>query len=153
MIDQTTTPKTLDINQILEILPHRPPFVFVDRILSYDPGKSIIGVKNITMNEPTLVGHFPGEPVFPGVLIVEGIAQTAGILAFKSGISKEHICLFSTIDETKFRVVVRPGDRIIFKVTAEKLKPRATKFSGEAYVDDKLVAQSKIMLSFPKKPK
>lgn len=141
---------SLDIKQILEILPHRYPFVMVDRILDYEAAKYITGIKNVTINEPFFTGHFPGEPVMPGVLILEGLAQVGALLAYKSMSDEIHdkIVYFAGIDKVRFRKMVRPGDQIVFKVESIRMKPKLSKMSGKAYVDDQLAAEAELMATF-----
>ena len=142
--------KSLDIKQILEILPHRYPFVMVDRILDYEESKYITGIKNVTINEPFFIGHFPGEPVMPGVMILEGMAQIAGLLAYLSVpdtlIGK--LVYFAGIDNVRFRKMVRPGDQIVFKIECIRIKQRFSKMTGKAYVDDQLAAEAVLMATF-----
>jgi len=134
----------IDIKQIMRMIPHRYPILLVDRILEFVPGQSAVGLKNVTMNEPHFMGHFPGEPVMPGVLIVEAMAQTAAILVVNSlGVEAEgKIVYFMTIDGAKFRKPVTPGDSLHIHV--EKVQSRGTvwKFSGKATVDGKLCAEA-----------
>lgn len=139
----------IDIKRIMEILPHRYPFLLVDRITALEPGKTITGVKNVTMNEPFFQGHFPGEPVMPGVLILEGMAQTGGILACLSDPSMiGKLVYFAGVDKARFRRVVRPGDQLIYKLETLKQKGKITKMAGQAYVDDQLVTEAELMASF-----
>jgi 3-hydroxyacyl-[acyl-carrier-protein] dehydratase len=140
----------IDIKGILDLLPHRYPFILVDRVLEYDVNKTIIGLKNVTMNEPFFLGHFPGEPVMPGVLILEGMAQVGGILAYLSAPENvgEKLVYFAGIDGARFRRVVRPGDQIIFKVEITRQKAKMTKMTGKAYVDDQLVAEADLLATF-----
>ena len=141
---------TIDIKGILEILPHRYPFIMVDRILEYEKGQKIVGLKNVTVNEPFFQGHFPGEPVMPGVMILEGMAQVGAILAYKSipeSIGNK-LVYFAGIDNVRFRKVVRPGDQILFKLELIKMKAKLSKMNGKAYVDDQLVAEADLMASF-----
>lgn len=140
----------IDIKGILDLLPHRYPFILVDRVLEYDVNKTIIGLKNVTMNEPFFLGHFPGEPVMPGVLILEGMAQVGGILAYLSAPENvgEKLVYFAGIDGARFRRVVRPGDQIIFKVEMTRQKAKMTKMTGKAYVDDQLVAEADLLATF-----
>jgi 3-hydroxyacyl-[acyl-carrier-protein] dehydratase len=122
----------------------------VDRILEYEKGKHITGLKNVTINEPFFQGHFPGEPVMPGVLILEGMAQVGAILAYKSipdSIGSK-LVYFAGIDNVRFRKVVRPGDQVIFKLELLKLKSKLSKMSGKAYVDDQLAVEAELMASF-----
>ncbi|RJX18414.1 MAG: 3-hydroxyacyl-[acyl-carrier-protein] dehydratase FabZ [Desulfobulbus sp.] len=140
----------MDIKDILAILPHRYPFVMVDRILEIEEGKHIIGLKNVTINEPFFQGHFPGEPVMPGVLILEGMAQVGALLAYRSlpeAIGTK-LVYFAGLDGVRFRKVVRPGDQVIFRLEIIKLKAKLSKMSGKAYVDDQLVAEAELMASF-----
>jgi beta-hydroxyacyl-ACP dehydratase FabZ len=135
----------LDINQIQAILPHRYPFLLVDRIIGYDPGKRVVGIKNVTLNEPFFAGHFPGAPVMPGVLIVEAMAQTAGVMMLASMPDREtKLVFFTGIDGAKFRHPVVPGDQLRLELTVLKLRPRYIKLRGEAYVDGLLVAEAEI---------
>jgi beta-hydroxyacyl-ACP dehydratase FabZ len=135
----------LDITQIQAILPHRYPFLLVDRIVDYEPGKRVVGVKNVTLNEPFFAGHFPGAPVMPGVLIVEAMAQTAGVMMLASLPDREtKLVFFTGIDGAKFRRPVVPGDQLRLELTVLKLRPRYIKLRGEAYVDGQLVAEAEI---------
>lgn len=138
----------LDITQIMAILPHRYPFLLVDRIIDYEAGKWVVGIKNVTLNEPFFVGHFPGAPVMPGVLIVEAMAQTAGVLMLASLPDRESKLVFFTgIDEAKFRRPVVPGDQLRLELTVLRLRPRYIKLRGEAYVNRQLVAEALISSS------
>jgi len=142
--------KTLDIKAILDILPHRYPFVMVDRILDYEVAKHITAIKNVTINEPFFMGHFPGEPVMPGVLILEGMAQVGALLAYKSipeSIGNK-LVYFAGLDNVRFRKTVRPGDQIVFKVECVRLKAKLSKMNGKAYVDDQLVAEAELLAAF-----
>jgi 3-hydroxyacyl-[acyl-carrier-protein] dehydratase len=140
----------MDIKDILAILPHRYPFVMVDRILELEEGKHIVGLKNVTINEPFFHGHFPGEPVMPGVLILEGMAQVGALLAYRSipeAIGAK-LVYFAGLDAVRFRKVVRPGDQVIYRLEIIKLKAKLSKMAGKAYVDDQLVAEAELMASF-----
>jgi len=139
----------IDIKAILDILPHRYPFVMVDRVLEFEKGRQITGLKNVTINEPFFQGHFPGEPVMPGVMILEGMAQVGAILAYKSIPDSIGTKIFylAGMDNVRFRKVVRPGDQVIFKLELIKLKAKLSKMSGKAYVDDQLVAEAELMAS------
>lgn len=135
----------LDITQIQAILPHRYPFLLVDRIIEYDSGKRVVGIKNVTLNEPFFAGHFPGAPVMPGVLIVEAMAQTAGVMMLANLPDRESKLVFFTgIDGAKFRRPVVPGDQLRLELTVLRLRPRYIKLRGEAYVDGELVAEAEI---------
>jgi 3-hydroxyacyl-[acyl-carrier-protein] dehydratase len=133
----------IDVNQIMQLLPHRYPFLLVDRVLEYDPGEHLTAVKNVTINEPFFEGHFPGYPVMPGVLIVEAMAQAGGILILKSSqtIPSGKIFLFSGIEKMRFRKPVYPGDQL--QLLAEKLRHKMNiwKMQVEARVDDQIAAQ------------
>ena len=139
----------LDIMEIQEILPHRYPFLLVDRITDMVEKESITGYKNVSISEPAFMGHFPGHPIYPGVMILEGMAQAGGILALKSnGLSNEQlkskVIYFMSIDGAKFRVPVRPGDKLEYRVKILKLRGTLIVLKGEAYVDDKLVAEAEL---------
>lgn len=130
-----------EINEIQSILPHRYPFLMVDRIIDIVPGLRITGLKNVTINEPFFEGHFPGNPIMPGVLIVEAMAQIAGILAFRSGAKGDGV-YFMSIEAAKFRKPVVPGDQIRFEITKIRERGNVSRFSGSATVDGKLVAEA-----------
>ena len=141
---------SLDIEGILKLLPHRYPFILVDRILEVAAGKSIVGLKNVTINEPFFQGHFPARPIMPGVLVLEGMAQVGGLLAFLShpDMVGEKLIYFAGIDGVRFRQTVVPGDQIIFKLSLLKHKGKIWKMDGKAFVDDKLVAEATLMAAF-----
>jgi 3-hydroxyacyl-[acyl-carrier-protein] dehydratase len=143
-------PDNIDILEILRLLPHRYPFVMVDRILSLVPEKSVTGIKNVTMNEPFFQGHFPERPVMPGVLILEGMAQTGGVMAYYSlpeNIGNK-LLYFAGIDKARFRKPVIPGDQIVFNMEVIKHKRGILVMKGAANVDGKLVAEAELMASF-----
>ena len=132
----------MDINQILEHLPHRYPILLVDRVISVDPGKTIHAIKNVTINEPFFMGHFPGKPVMPGVMIIEAMAQTGGLLLLNAIENPENkLAFFMGIDEVKFRKTVVPGDQLRMEVEMINFKRSMIKIAGKAYVDGKLVAE------------
>ena len=138
----------MDIHQILEHLPHRYPFLLVDRVVDLVPGKSIHAYKNVTINEPFFVGHFPHHPVMPGVLIMEALAQAAGILSFKTMESKpdaNSVFYFVGIDECRFKKPVMPGDQLHLHVVIERQMRGIWKYKAEARVDGQIVAEAKLM--------
>lgn len=138
---------SLDIQDILELLPHRYPFLLVDRVLDYEVGKTIHAIKNVSINEPFFTGHFPERPVFPGVLILEAMAQVTGILAFKSaGKPRENeLYYFAGIDKARFKRPVRPGDVVHFEVEYLRDMRGVGKFKGVAKVDGELVCEATVM--------
>lgn len=139
----------LDINQIMKILPHRHPFLLVDRVLELEIGKRIVALKNVTINEPFFPGHFPGHPVMPGVLIVEAMAQVAGILAYQSDESvRDKVTYFVGIDNAKFRRPVMPGDQLKLEIEATGCKRGIWVFSAKATVDDKVVTEAELKATF-----
>lgn len=141
---------SIDINGILRLLPHRYPFVLVDRILELELGKRAVGLKNITINEPFFQGHFPIEPIMPGVLILESMAQVGGILAYLTDRDKFEgdLVYFAGLDKVRFRRKVIPGDQLIIKAEVLKRKGKIYKFSAHAYVDGQLAAEANLMASF-----
>ena len=142
------TEPLMDIHQILEYLPHRYPFVLVDRVLEIEPGKKIKAVKNVSINEPFFPGHFPHHPVMPGVLIVEALAQAAAILSFKTGNfmpSDDSVYYFAGIDKARFKKPVSPGDQLILEVSIDRILKGIWKYNCSASVDGKLVAEADIM--------
>lgn len=139
----------LDITEIQEILPHRYPFLLVDRVTEMEKGKNIIGYKNISISEPAFMGHFPGHPIYPGVLILEGMAQAGGVLALKSNDLtneelKHKVIYFMSIDKAKFRNPVKPGDKLEYRIDIKKLRGTLIVLDGKAYVDDSLVAEAEL---------
>ncbi len=142
----------LDINQIMNVLPHRFPFLLVDRVVELEVGKRIVALKNVTINEPFFPGHFPGHPVMPGVLIVEAMAQVAGILAYQSDESvRNKVTYFTGIDNAKFRKPVMPGDQIRFEIEATGCKRGIWFFTAKALVDGKVVTEAELKATFADK--
>ncbi|PYS94407.1 MAG: 3-hydroxyacyl-[acyl-carrier-protein] dehydratase FabZ [Acidobacteria bacterium] len=138
----------LDIRQILAILPHRYPFLLVDRIVSMEEGKRAVGIKNVTFNEPFFQGHFPGNPIMPGVLIVEAMAQVGAVLLLRGVPDRDaKLVYFAGIDRAKFRRPVTPGDQVRFEVTVLKVRSRSARLRGEAFVDGVLVAEAELFSS------
>ncbi|WP_027094283.1 3-hydroxyacyl-ACP dehydratase FabZ [Cohnella thermotolerans] len=137
----------LDIAQIQEIIPHRPPFLLVDRILELEPGKRAVGLKNVTMNEPYFVGHFPGYPVMPGVLILEALAQVGATAILGVEENRGKIGLFAGVDEFRWRGQVTPGDTLTLEVEIVRLKGSIGKGQGTAKVGDRVVAEGVLMFA------
>lgn len=137
---------TMEIDDILKALPHRYPFLLIDRIIEIDGDDSAIGIKNLTYNEPHFQGHFPGEPIFPGVLIIEGMAQTAGAVVInlenKSG--GNHVVYLLTVDGVKFRKPARPGDRIEYHIKKIHRRKTVGRFEAKAIVDGVVYAEAEI---------
>ena len=139
---------SLDINEILKALPHRYPFLLVDRILEYEKEKRIIGIKNVSYNEPFFPGHFPGRPIMPGVLIIEAMAQLGGVLLLQEHDLKEHGLVYLVgIDNAKFRKIVIPGDQLRIVVDVLRYKHTICKMRGEAFVNESLVAEAEFLTS------
>jgi beta-hydroxyacyl-ACP dehydratase FabZ len=137
------TAKTIDVQGIMDLLPHRYPILLVDRVLDFEPGQWIRGLKNISMSEHVFQGHFPKRPVFPGVMIIEAMAQTGGCLIMQQFEDRaKKVIYFMGIDGVKFRKPVVPGDQLIMEVKVLSMKPRICKMRGEAFVDGKKVAEA-----------
>ncbi len=131
----------INSREIQNILPHRFPFLLVDRIIEMKPKTKAVGLKNVTINEPFFQGHFPDNPIMPGVLVVEAMAQVSGILAFHSG-AKGNAVYFMSIEKAKFRKPVVPGDQLRFEVNVLQQRNNVWKFAGQSFVDNKLVAEA-----------
>jgi len=137
----------IDIHGIMDVLPHRYPFLFVDRIIALEEGTRIVGIKNVTINEPFFQGHFPGEPVMPGVLIIEALGQTAGVLAYRAmgeAAAGKGVYLMS-INRVKFRRPVVPGDQLRLELDVVKHRGDIWAFQGKAFVEDQIVAEAELM--------
>ena len=139
-----------NVVEIQKILPHRYPFLLVDRVTELNIGEYIEGFKNVSISEPVFQGHFPEHPIYPGVMIIEGMAQVGGVLAFKSmdnATQKEienKVVYFMSIDKAKFRAPVTPGDQLVYKINVIKNKGSVWQLDAKAYVDDKIVAQAEL---------
>ena len=145
----------MDIQEVMRFLPHRYPFLLVDKILEITPGRSIVGCKNVTFNEPFFAGHFPSFPVMPGVLIIEAMAQTGGIYAMesiniKAAEDPDTKIFFMSIDKARFRKPVRPGDTLIMTIELINQRRNIWKFNGRAEVDGTLVCEAEMMASIGK---
>ncbi|MBC9071632.1 3-hydroxyacyl-ACP dehydratase FabZ [Thauera sp. CAU 1555] len=144
----------MDINEILQYLPHRYPFLLVDRVLEIEEGKRILALKNVTMNEPFFPGHFPNHPVMPGVLIVEAMAQAAALLSFKTmGVKPDEnsVVLFAGIDNVRFKRQVVPGDQLMFDVEILQGKRNIYKYKGVARVGDQIATEAELMCALKTK--
>lgn len=131
----------MDNREIQNILPHRFPFLLIDKIVELEPGVKAVGIKNVTINEPFFQGHFPNYPIMPGVLIIEAMAQVAGVLAFRSG-AKGNFVYFMSIERAKFRKPVFPGDQLRLEIKVIQVRNNVWKLSGEAFVDGKIVSEA-----------
>jgi len=149
--EQKATGEAIGITEIMSILPHRYPFLLIDRITELDPGKSAKGLKNVTINEPFFTGHFPGHPIMPGVLIIEAMAQVGGVLAFKSAGVANKAVYFMGIDNARFRKPVLPGDTIEFVLKVTKCRGVIWAFKAEAFVAGTLVAEADLMATIVEK--
>jgi 3-hydroxyacyl-[acyl-carrier-protein] dehydratase len=142
---EAPTLETIEIGRLLELLPHRYPFLMVDRILDVAGDDSAVGIKNVTINEQFFVGHFPGRPIMPGVLIIEGLAQTAGAICLHARrTDAPKLVYFMTIDQARFRKPVLPGDTLQYRVRKIRNRGNVWKFSGEAWVGNNKVAEAEI---------
>ena len=142
----TERPPILDIQRIMEFLPHRYPMLLVDRVIEYHPGKSIVGIKNVTINEPFFQGHYPGHPVMPGVLIIEAMAQVGGLLMMDTIDNiEDKVVYFMSLDNVKWRRPVTPGDQLRFEMEVVQLRKHVCKMKGAGYVDGHLVAEAEMM--------
>ena len=136
----------MDIQQIQEMLPHRYPFLLVDRIIEIEPGRRVVGLKNVTINEAFFQGHFPGQPIMPGVLIIEAMAQVGGVLLMRTlnASPEKKLLYFTGIDRAKFRKPVLPGDQLRFELELLHLRSHNSKMQARAYVEGKLVAEAEL---------
>lgn len=148
IMEQNMKTKVYDINAIMKILPHRYPFLLVDRVTITEPGKKGIGLKNVTINDGFFAGHFPQRPVMPGVLMVEALAQTAGVVVLTSGAHPDKVALFMSIDGVKFRKVVSPGDQLMLEVEILRDRERTAQVKGVCKVDGEVVVEAEMMFSY-----
>jgi beta-hydroxyacyl-ACP dehydratase FabZ len=149
----SVTPGVLGIMDIMRILPHRYPFLLVDRIVEIEGEKRIVGLKNVTINEPFFQGHFPGAPVMPGVLIIESMAQVAGVLIYRDLPDKDQkLIYFTGIENAKFRKPVLPGDQLRIEMELLARRPRFGKMQGRATVDGKLAAEAVVQFAIAERP-
>ena len=138
----------LDIEQILDLMPHRSPFLLVDRVLELEPGARIVAIKNVSFNEPFFQGHFPGHPIMPGVLIVEALAQAAGVLTYvtlETSYPQGTLFYFAGIDGARFKRRVVPGDQLRLEVSMDRVKRGVGKFTGRALVDGEVACEAEMM--------
>jgi beta-hydroxyacyl-ACP dehydratase FabZ len=135
----------LDIQEIMDTLPHRYPILLIDRILECDDEKHIVGLKNVSANEPFFQGHFPGLPIMPGVLQLEAMAQTAGVLLTRISGGKGGVPFFMSMDKVKFRKVVKPGDQLRMEIELTNVRTKTARFTAKAFVDGKVVSQAEMM--------
>lgn len=144
----------LDVNEIMKILPHRYPFLMVDRIIEMEPGVRCVGIKNVSINEPFFQGHFPGHPVMPGVLIIEALAQVAGIMAYMASDeeTRAKVTYFMAIDNARFRKPVSPGDQLRLEVTATMNRRGIWGVAGKAFVGEALVTEADLKATFAASP-
>jgi beta-hydroxyacyl-ACP dehydratase FabZ len=145
--------KQYDILEILKYLPHRYPFLLVDRVINLVPGESVVALKNVTFNEPFFQGHFPDVPVMPGVLILEALAQAGGVLAYVSSLEniEGNLVYFTGIDNARFRKPVIPGDQLVLEAQITKVRSRIVKLRGVAKVNDEKVAEADLMAAIGEK--
>jgi beta-hydroxyacyl-ACP dehydratase FabZ len=137
----------MDVEAIMKILPHRQPFLFVDRVVSMEPGKRAVGIKNVTMNDYFFQGHFPKRPVMPGVLIIEALAQVGGVLMLSPKENRGKLAFFMAVNNAKFRKPVVPGDQLILEVVVGKIRSKTGQVLTKAYVDGKVVAEADLMFA------
>lgn len=147
MSETPTTLESADIIRVLELMPHRYPFLLIDKVLDIDSDRSCVGVKNVTINEPQFTGHFPGRPVYPGVFLIEGMAQTAGVICVASRLAQQERpkqVFFMTIDKAKFRKLVVPGDTVEYHMTKLTNRRNMWWYRGEAKVAGTIVAEAEV---------
>ncbi len=140
----------LEAADIMRIIPHRYPFLLVDRVLELEPGKRAVGIKQVTANEPQFTGHFPGRPIMPGVLMVEALAQTAGVAVLSLDEYRGKLGLFAGIDDCRFKRMVVPGDTLLLKVTVEKLRGMFGRVRAVASVDGEIAVEATLSIIIPR---
>ncbi len=148
MTTESAVMNSMDIYEVMKHLPHRYPFLLIDRVIDYTPGESLTAIKNVTVNEPFFPGHFPHRPVFPGVLMLEALAQATGILSFKTTQdvpTEDTLYYFAGIDKARFKKPVEPGDQLVMTVKLLKRKRNLWRFEAEARVDGKVVCTAELM--------
>jgi len=147
----------MDIQKIMQCLPHRYPFLLLDKVIEIIPGESLVAIKNVTVNEPFFTGHFPGQPVMPGVLILEALAQACGVLSYQivtaemNKTSDDYLYLFAGIDSARFKRIVVPGDQLRLSIKLERRKQVIWKFIGEATVDGELACSAELITAMKEK--
>ena len=146
----TTFTAPLEAADIMRVLPHRYPFLLVDRVVELEPGRRVVGIKQVTANEPQFTGHFPGRPIMPGVLMVEALAQTAGIAVLTLDEYRGKLGLFAGIDDCRFKRLVQPGDTLRLEVTVEKLRGMFGRVKGVASVDGQVAVEATLSIIFPR---
>lgn len=146
-VQENREPKIIEVTEIMKMLPHRYPFLLVDRVIDFEEGKWLKAIKNVTVNEPCFTGHFPESPIFPGVLILEAMAQATGVLAVATHgkMAQDELYYFAAIDNARFKRPVVPGNQLTFEVEFLKEMRGITKFTGKAFVDGKLVCEADLM--------
>jgi 3-hydroxyacyl-[acyl-carrier-protein] dehydratase len=148
-VSDHTDKKSIDIQKIMQLIPHRYPFLLVDRVLDYVPSVRLTAIKNVTANEPFFTGHFPGRPVMPGVLMLEAIAQAGAILFFQTHIDlgkpDDGLMLFAGVDNARFKRIVQPGDQLRIEVEVLKIRTPIWRIQGKVFVEDKLVCSAEIL--------
>ena len=140
--------KELDIREIMKVLPHRPPFLLVDKVIYMEKDKRAVGIKNVTMNEYFFTGHFPGRPIMPGVLILEAMAQVAGVLMLSDAARRGKLAFFLTMDKVKFRDTVEPGDTLVMEIVVGKMRTKTANVTATATVNGKIVTEGEMMFAF-----
>ena len=145
---------TFDIQEILEFLPHRYPFLLIDRIIEFEPAKRLVAIKNVTINEPFFQGHFPGYPIMPGVLVVEAMAQAGGVIMMAEMPDRqEKLVVFTGIEKAKFRRPVLPGDQLRIEINVLSFRPRRGQVQGQAFVDGKLACEATLTCQVVPRPR